>query len=214
MPRSIPLILDLRHEPTPLEAAVVKATPWMELKDEIVILHLSINCSALLKRIQEKVEKNIVQAMLKTKTREYIQSIVLSVILQKEIWNHQLQLAGWQNDNSHKFDAILSCRGIQYKIDFTLDINKFWKKIADNWSQNESDWVVLLSTNWSKEFHQYLLNWYSGDFSAKSLTDFFKEHPERLDSIEWNIKDRHTKQTPDILLKPSSIDDSSDEWGN
>lgn len=211
MPHSIPLILDLRHKPTPLEEAVVKATPWMKFKDKKVILHLSINCSALLERIQEKVE-NIVQAMLETKTREYIQSIVLSVILQKEIWNHQLQLAGWQNDNSHKFDAILSCRGIQYKIDFTLDITKFWKKIEDNWTQNESDWVVLLCAPESQEFHKYVLQWYSGDFSATSLKDFLESRQGLLESIDWNIKDRRTKKMPDLLSKPLSIDDSSDKW--
>jgi hypothetical protein len=56
----------------------------MRHKEGIVILQLPIQCFALVKRIEERV-KDIVQEMLETKAREYIQSIVLSVILQKEI---------------------------------------------------------------------------------------------------------------------------------
>ncbi len=205
-------ILGPKRELTSLEKAVIAATPWMRHKEGIVILQLPIQCFALVKRIEERV-KDIVQEMLETKAREYIQSIVLSVILQKEIWNHQLQLAGWQNDNAHKFDATLFCGAKQYKIDFTLDITKFWKKIEDNWTQNESDWVVLLGAPESQEFHKYVLQWYSGDFSAKSLTDFFKEHPERLNSIQWNIKDRQTRETPTLLQKKSGTNPPN-EWDN
>lgn len=214
MPRASSHILDLKKELTDLEKAVIAATPWMSLKEKegIVILQLPIQCSALVKRIQERV-KDIVQEMLETKAREYIQSIVLSVILQKEIWNHQLQLAGWQNDNAHKFDATLFCGAKQYNIDFTLDVSKFWKKIEDNWTQNESDWVVLLGAPESQEFHKYVLQWYSGDFSAKSLTDFFKEHPERLDSIQWNAKDRQTREKPTLLQKKSDTNPPN-EWDN
>lgn len=204
MSKWIELQYTLSTPPTPFQKAVVIATPWMNINGNIVSLTLPKVCSCVVAKIQRKVE-NLAQEALNTKSLEYLQSMVLSVILERIIWDHTLKLASWKNDTSHKIDAILTHWVMHYNIDFTLDVYRFWNKIDDNKRGNASDWVVLLGAPENNEFHKFVLGWYSGDYTEESLKNFLKEHLDRLQSIQWNIKDRHTKEVPTLIQNKLSI---------
>ena len=188
---------------SPLTIATIIAMPWTEFNDQKITLHIPTTCWDALKNLLHKVE-NKVAKILRNKEWEYIQLVVLEVILNKILWPLQLQFSSWSSDITHKFDATLHFRCRHYNIDMTLDYHRFLGKLVDKTKSNKSDWVVLLAAPGKSKFYDYILNWYSGDYSHQSLIDFLENNTKRLYSIEFDIRDRRTGEIPVILQNVSA----------